>query len=110
MIVEPFAKNMEFEKPATYRIRVTGHIDESLSGLLGGMIITRAFTADSRPITILVGHLSDQAALSGVLNELYELHLPLLTVESMSQMGRSGNRLGADLRLPDDDHGRFTKP
>ena len=81
---EPCGKYLKFEVPATYRIRVTGHIDDSLSGQLGGMIITRAFTADSRPITILVGHLKDQAALSGVLNELYELHLPLLTVESLS--------------------------
>jgi hypothetical protein len=79
---DPSGKDLRFEKPATYRIRVTGHIDESLSAQLGGMVITRAFTADSRPMTILVGHLSDQAALSGVLNELYELHLPLMTVES----------------------------
>ena len=84
MSSEPYGKNLKFEKPATYRIRVTGHIDDSLSGHLGGMIITRAFTADSRPLTILVGHLPDQAALSGVLNELYEMHLPLLTVESLS--------------------------
>jgi len=83
MSIEPFGENLRFDKPATYRIRVTGHIDDNLYGQLGGMIITRAFTADSRPITILVGHLSDQAALSGVLNELYELHLPLLTVESL---------------------------
>ncbi len=83
MTVEPFGKNLRFEKPATYRIRVTGHIDDSLSDQLGGMIVTRAFTADSHPITILVGHMRDQAALSGVLNELYELHLPLLTVESL---------------------------
>ncbi|MGA6924594.1 MAG: hypothetical protein WBY88_02865 [Desulfosarcina sp.] len=62
---------------------MTGHIDDSLSDELGGMIVTRAFTADSHPITILVGHLSDQAALSGMLNELYELHLRLLTVESL---------------------------
>ena len=81
---ERFGRNLQFEKPATYRIRVTGHIDERLSGQLGGMVITRAFTADSRPITILVGHLQDQAALSGVLNELYELHLPLITVESLT--------------------------
>ncbi|MFO7644000.1 MAG: hypothetical protein R6W95_06420 [Desulfosarcina sp.] len=90
MSSEPSGKNLQFEKPATYRIRVTGHIDDSLSGNLGGMIITRAFTADSRPLTILVGHLSDQAALSGVLNELYEMHLPLLTVESLS-VGASHN-------------------
>ncbi len=60
---------LTFEKPATYRIRVTGHIDDCLSDHFGGMIITRAFTADSKPITILVGHMSDQAALSWVLNE-----------------------------------------
>lgn len=80
------------EKPATYRIRVTGHIADSLSDHLGGMIITRAFTADSRPITILVGHMRDQAALSGVLNELYELHLPLLTVESLPIAADIGNQ------------------
>jgi len=79
-----FGTNLKFEKPATYRIRVLGHIDDSLSDQLGGMIITRAFTADSQPLTILVGHMRDQAALSGVLNELYDLHLPLLTVESLS--------------------------
>jgi len=83
MSIEPFGENLRFENPATYRIRVTGHIDDSLSGQLGGMVITRAFTGDGRPMTILVGHVSDQAALSGVLNELYELHLPLLTVESL---------------------------
>ncbi len=84
MQIGPYGGNLRFEKPAIYRIRVTGHIDDSLSGQLGGMVITRAFTADSRPITILVGHMNDQAALSGVLNELYELHRPLLTVESLS--------------------------
>ena len=80
---KPFKKILKFDKPATYRIRVVGHIDDSLSDRLGGMIITRAFTADGRPLTILVGYLRDQAALSGTLNGLYELHLPLLTVESL---------------------------
>jgi len=63
---------------------VTGHIQDSLADRLGGMVITRAFMSDGRPITILVGHMADQAALAGVLNELYELHLPLLTVETLS--------------------------
>ena len=81
---ELLGKNLTFEKPATNRIRVTGHIEDSLADRLGGMVITRAFTSDGRSITILVGHMSDQAALAGVLNELYELHLPLLTVETLS--------------------------
>ena len=76
--------HLKFEGPAVYRIRIKGHIDDSLSDQLGGMVITRAFTAEKQPLTILVGPLRDQAALSGVLNELYELRLPLLTVESLS--------------------------
>ena len=81
---ELLGKNLTFEKQLTYRIRGPGHIEDSLADRLGGMVITRAFTSDSRPIAIRVGHMPDQAALSGVLNELYELHLPLLTVESLT--------------------------
>jgi hypothetical protein len=70
-----------FESPGTYRIRVQGHLDDCLSDCLGGMIITRAFSEDNEPLSILVGRLQDQAALSGVLNELYDRRTPLLTVE-----------------------------
>lgn len=77
-------KYSKFETPAVYRIRVKGHIDDNLSDQLGGMIITRAFTANKQPLTILVGEVRDQAALSGILSELYEMHMPLLTVESLS--------------------------
>ncbi len=79
-----FLKNFKFEEPAVYRIRVKGHINDTFADLLGGMVITRAFTSEKQPITILVGKLRDQSSLSGVLNELYEMHLPLITVESLS--------------------------
>ena len=49
------------------------------------MVITKAFTANGQPMTILVGHLADQAALSGVLNSLYGLHLVLLSVENLDE-------------------------
>jgi hypothetical protein len=49
------------------------------------MVLTRAFTADKQPMTILIGHLNDQAALSGVLNALYDLHLPVLSVEHIDE-------------------------
>ncbi|MFT5699213.1 MAG: hypothetical protein ACI8ZB_002070 [Desulforhopalus sp.] len=73
-----------FESAGMYRIRVLGSIDDAYADQLGGMIITRAFTADQKPMTILIGHMEDQAALSGVLTGLYELHLPLVTVELLS--------------------------
>ncbi len=78
-------KNLKFEAPASYRIRAQGHLDDSWSDRLGGMVLTRAFTANKQPMTILIGHLKDQAALSGVLNALYDLHLPVISVEFLDE-------------------------
>jgi hypothetical protein len=49
------------------------------------MVITRAFTADKQPMTILIGHLEDQSALCGVMNALYDLHLPVISVEFLNE-------------------------
>ena len=78
-------KGMKLETPANYRIRVQGHLDDSWADRLGDMVITKAFTANGQPMTILVGHLADQAALSGVLNALYGLHMSLLSVENLDE-------------------------
>ena len=78
-------RRMRLETPATYRIRVQGRIDANWSDRLGGMSITDDTTADPPGVTILVGHLIDQAALSGILNALYDLRLPLLSVENLDE-------------------------
>jgi len=78
-------KGLKLETPATYRIRVQGRLDDTWADRLGGMAITAGTAADKPPVTILVGHLADQAALSGVLNTLYELHLPLLSVNNLDE-------------------------
>ncbi len=78
-------KNMKFEAPAPYRIRVQGHLDDSWSERLGGMVITRAYTENTQPMTILIGQLNDQAALSGVMNALYNEHLSVFTVELLDE-------------------------
>jgi hypothetical protein len=78
-------KGLKLDTPATYRIRVQGRLDESWADRLGGMAITAETAADKSTVTILVGHLPDQAALSGVLNTLYELHLPLLSVQNLDE-------------------------
>ena len=78
-------KGLQLDMPATYRIRVQGHLNKSWSDRLGGMtVIPAGQTTDGAPETILTGRLLDQAALFGVLNTLYELHLPLLLVECQS--------------------------
>ena len=69
--------------PANYRFRVRGRLDADWSERLDGMNITYSGTNDGEFVTVPVGRLADQAALSGVLNTLYELHLPVLSVDCL---------------------------
>ena len=78
---------LTMQGPAIYRIHVRGHLDDSWSHRVGGMQITETHGSDGKAETILVGRLPDQAALAGILNSLYELHLPVLSAECVD----SGN-------------------
>ena len=71
-----------FDRPANYQINVLGRIDPTMSDLLGGMTICPGMDSDL-PSTTLEGELRDQAALVGVLNTIYELHLPVLMVKRL---------------------------
>jgi hypothetical protein len=64
------------DKSAVYRIKVQGVVPESWTDRLGGMATVSVTSA----ATTLEGRLPDQAALSGVLDTLYQLRLPLLEV------------------------------
>ena len=80
----PPRKPVPFDSPATYHISVLGRIDPTWSDRVEGMTIVHASTETASPVTILEGELSDQAALAGVLNTLYELHLTVLSVECLN--------------------------
>lgn len=69
-----------------YAIHVQGWLDESWSETLGGMRI-RASGSGRHAVSILVGRLADQAALISVLNTLYDLGLPILSVEYIAKAG-----------------------
>jgi len=73
----------KMEGSATYRICVGGLLDTAWSDRLGGMTITTTGGRDSPETTTLEGRLPDQAALTGVMSTLYELHLPVLSVECL---------------------------
>ena len=77
-------KGLKLWMPATYRIRAQGELDDSRSNFLAGMSITTSFQEDEGVVATLVGRLKDQAELFGVLNTVYEMHLPLLSVEILS--------------------------
>jgi len=73
-----------FDSPATYRIGVQGRVPARWRDRLEGMIVAERSPEAESPVTTLLGELADQAALAGVLNTLYELHLPVLSVERLS--------------------------
>ena len=69
--------------PAVYRIHVRGRVDPKQSDRLAGMQLTEICGSNGTPETILVGRLLDQAALSGLLETLHEMHLPVLSADCM---------------------------
>jgi hypothetical protein len=69
--------------PAIYRICVLGSFDSGWSDRIGGMQVTEVRKEAGQVESVLVGRLADQAALAGVMNELYELHLPVLSAECL---------------------------
>ena len=72
-----------FDLPATYQIIVQGRVDPTMSGHLEGMTISQATVEVDHPVTTLKGELSDQAALAGVLNTLYELQITVISVKRL---------------------------
>jgi hypothetical protein len=67
--------------PATYRICVQGAIQRSWSELFTGMRVTFRYLSTPDAVTFLTGDVLDQADLMGLLNRLYGLGLPLVSVQ-----------------------------
>lgn len=59
-----------------YEIRLTGHLDAHWAAWFDGLIVSPA----SDGITVISGHIADQAALHGVLQRVRDLGLPLVSV------------------------------
>lgn len=72
-----------YDHPGIYLIQVAGHIETRSIEQLGALDRMYRFdpTREHETVTILVGSLPDQAALIGMLNQLYNMRFPLLRVE-----------------------------
>ncbi len=75
--------SFSFSMPAIYQIKVLGKVPPSWSERLSGMNMSYEET-ETGLVTTLIGKLSDQAALSGILNSLHALHLSVLSVEKIN--------------------------
>jgi hypothetical protein len=62
--------------PSVYEIRIKGHLGLEWTDWFGGLSITLEDTGD----TLLTGTVVDQAALHGLLRQVRDLGMPLLSV------------------------------
>jgi hypothetical protein len=81
-MVKENRKKLSLARPATYQIKVPGHLDKRWADLAGEMTITVESDDDGLPISTLIGTF-DQAALQGLLRRLYSLGLPLISVNCL---------------------------
>ena len=75
------------DQPAVYRIQVQGLLGEEWADWFDGLVITVDRAAGGASITTLSGTVADQAALQGLLTKLYNLGLPLISVQLAGRGG-----------------------
>ena len=85
MTFEKVVPEFSFQKPAVYKIIVQGEMDENWSDRLGGMQISVTREKDNQPQTELIGKINDQAALSGVLNTLYDFQFTIISLNILKE-------------------------
>ena len=77
--------DIEFSGPSFYRIVAQGVLSKKWSNRLAGMEVTVVSRGAYATHIELRGLIRDQTELSGVLETLYELHLPIIKVEQIDE-------------------------
>ena len=79
--MEKYRQGVSLLEPAVYRISIQGILDMNWSDYCRGMAIEHEGDPKRYAMTILTGRVADQSALIGVLNLLYDIGYPILSVE-----------------------------
>jgi hypothetical protein len=74
--VETAVSNEVQMTTATYEIKIKGYLDQQWSEWLGDL----EFAHDDKGNTLLSGPIADQAALHGILAQIRDLGLPLISL------------------------------
>ena len=69
-----------------YEVRLQGHLDRRWSNRLQGL----SFTFESDGTTILTGQIPDQAALHGLLTQIRDLGVPIVSIRRIDNEERRG--------------------
>jgi hypothetical protein len=90
----------DHDEPGRYEIRIKGHLDDRWATWFGGLTLTLEDNGDTR----LTGPVVDQAALYGLLRNVRDLGLPLVSVIQVDPKQANGPDGNADT-----DHNRSKK-
>lgn len=94
-------ENIKFSGRAIYKIIIKGKLDQDRSDQLAGLTITNEQKNHGVVTSTLVGEITDQAALSGILNILYNLRFSVLSVTCL---GTSDRNKEQKINPPTQDH------
>ncbi len=84
------SRGLDLDTPAHYRICVQGRFDARWLDMLSGVWVICRQRSSGRGVTILIGEVVDQAALVGVIEQLYNLGFPIISVEHLSNREQTG--------------------
>ncbi len=87
----PHPGTVRYAGPGTYRIEIEGELSPDWGPRLGDLRMTSWRSEDGGCLTVLRGRVCDQAALAGILNTIYELHVPLLSVQRLDDDAPPGD-------------------
>jgi hypothetical protein len=73
----------------TYTFELAGHLDKRWETVFDGFTISHQFAPDHKPITVMTGPMTDQAALYGLVSRLRDLGVTLISVQPAEQTARS---------------------
>ena len=76
--------DFDFKKAAIYKIVIKGEFEDGWPERFWGMQVHK--DKGKNTISSLVGRITDQAALSGILNMLYDKHMTVISVNMLSEI------------------------
>jgi hypothetical protein len=86
MIDKHKSLNFDFRQAAVYKIVVKGEINKEWSESIWRFQVNRTAGKEQNTISTLIGRIDDQAALSGILNKLYDNHITVISVNMLTEI------------------------